>query len=115
LAGSIHDPDLSSQFRGSVADLVLLAHEGAVTSLCFSPDLSILASASPDGTIKLWSLKEGDLRIFLDHPGTDVTNLAISNDGRVMAAVWGKKVCVFGVYLRAGGSGLSVAQGSFPT
>ncbi|KAI6655939.1 Transcription initiation factor TFIID subunit 5-like isoform X1 [Oopsacas minuta] len=35
---------------------VLLGHTGPVFSTCFSPDSSLLISASEDGTVRLWSL-----------------------------------------------------------
>jgi WD40 repeat protein len=37
----------------------LRGHEGQIRSVAFTPDNQNLASASNDGTIKLWDLKTG--------------------------------------------------------
>ena len=41
-----------------IMDQVLSGHEGPVSSLCFSPTRSILASSSWDKTVKLWDVFE---------------------------------------------------------
>ena len=37
---------------------MLQGHGGQIRSICFSADPSLLASASEDGTIKLWEVKD---------------------------------------------------------
>jgi WD40 repeat protein len=41
------------------------AHERAITSISYSPDCSMLASGSGDGTVKLWDLT----RLLEEGPG----------------------------------------------
>jgi serine/threonine protein kinase/WD40 repeat protein len=64
----------------------LRAHEGEIGALAFHPSLPILASASSDGSIKLWN---HETRTLLDHfiglNGMPVT-LAFSPDGRLLFA-----------------------------
>lgn len=54
----------------------LQGHTGYVTDVAFSPDESLLASVSRDGTIKIWNLRNGlCVQTLLAGPAdTDVTN-----------------------------------------
>lgn len=64
----------------------LAGHAGAVRSLAFSPDGSLLASAGVDQIIRLWSTDSGNL--LLGHPGhnDEISSLAFLPDGRSIAS-----------------------------
>jgi WD40 repeat protein len=60
----------------------LQGHEGAVHSLAFSPDGSLLVSGSADGTVKLWRVADGsEVRTMRGHQGP-VHFVAFSADGK---------------------------------
>jgi serine/threonine protein kinase len=66
-------------------------HQGAITALAISPDSRLIASGSTDQTIRLWSLKTGELlhcwegraRFPQGHEGS-VTALVFSPNSRVL-------------------------------
>ena len=57
-------------------------HRGRITRLVYSPDGSRLASASRDGTIRIWGSESGQLAHVLVDPNTHVSDLAWSADGK---------------------------------
>jgi len=61
-------------------------HSSAVESVAFSPDNTLVASGSGDGTVKLWRVSDGVLiRTLVGH--TDlVYSVAFSPDGRMIAS-----------------------------
>ena len=64
-----------------------LRHGNEVLSLAFSPDGSKLASASRDGTVKVWDTQTGrELRCFTGH-GESVRAVAFSPDGKALSTV----------------------------
>ncbi len=68
------------------ADVVLqTGHSGPVTALAFSPAGDALASASDDGTVRLWNPATGRMRLRLDG-GSALRTLAFSPDGGALAA-----------------------------
>ncbi len=64
---------------------VVGSHTEAVYALAFAPDGRTLASASKDGTARLWDLAGGGEPITLGHVGSPVQSLAFSPDGRLLA------------------------------
>ncbi len=62
----------------------LFGHTGAVTGAAFSPDGSLLATASRDGTVRIWDPRDGtELRAIRE--GAPVTAVAFSPNGRQVA------------------------------
>jgi WD40 repeat protein len=64
---------------------ILRGHGDTITAVAFHPDGKTLASASNDGTIKLWDIVTGEVRLTLDAPVTTipmmVSVLAFTPDG----------------------------------
>lgn len=62
------------------------AHKGVVHGITWSPDGEILATASPDGTVKLWQ-PDGTSLKTLQLDGSAFWDVAFSPDGKALAAV----------------------------
>ena len=58
----------------------------------FRGDSNVLASASEDGTVKLWNPLNGDLLETHHEPTGAVTCLAFARDGQTLAAGFDKVV-----------------------
>ncbi|WRH65597.1 MAG: hypothetical protein RSE13_17380 [Planktothrix sp. GU0601_MAG3] len=57
-----------------------------MTSVVFSPDSQLIASASYDGTVKLWSRDDGTLLKTLVGHRDSVMGISFSPDGRVLVS-----------------------------
>ena len=78
--------------------VVLKGHEGAIRGIAFDPGGTHLASASDDGTVRLWNAATGRLERTLRGHGQSVTTVAYSPDGRrVVSAGADGTVRVWGV------------------
>jgi WD40 repeat protein len=67
----------------------LTGHHGLVVALAYSPDGRTLASASADGTARLWDLNTGKLTATLQSPAARAYCVAFSPDGKSVAVGYG--------------------------
>jgi hypothetical protein len=89
--------------------LTLEGHADHINALRFSPDDSLIATASHDGTLRLWQRATGAARHTLDAHGGPVWCAAFSPDGKLIASGTGDgKIRLWDV---ASGALLQVLQG----
>jgi len=72
------------QTRSTEVDDILRGHSGAVRRLSFSNEDDLLASASQDGTARIWRIGVGLIRILRGHTD-EVTSAAFSPSGDMIA------------------------------
>jgi eukaryotic-like serine/threonine-protein kinase len=70
--------------------LTLAGHTGGVTSVAYSPDGKMLASASIDTTVKVWDTATGQPLATLQGQPATVFCVAFSPDGKTLASAGGK-------------------------
>ncbi len=63
----------------------LISHQAGATAVVFSPNGQLIASASQEGTIKLWQ-SDGTLLATLEGHSSEIWGLAISPDGQTLAS-----------------------------
>ncbi len=74
----------------------LSGHSGPILSCAFSPDSSILATASADETIRIWDTSTFEIKGILVGHTADVKDIAFSPDGkRMLSASWDCSVRVW--------------------
>jgi WD40 repeat protein len=61
-------------------------HSAQVNAVAFSPDGQLLASASDDGTVKIWRVSDGALLDTLTGHYKEVTSVAFSHNGEMLAS-----------------------------
>ncbi|HUT95099.1 MAG TPA: WD40 repeat domain-containing protein [Thermoguttaceae bacterium] len=66
---------------------VLEGHDGPVESVAVGPDGLLVASASHDGTVKLWNPATGEVHGTLDGRAGPVLAVAFSPDGTMLASM----------------------------
>ncbi len=73
----------------ALALVLQTGHLGAIHSIAFSPDGKTILSAGNDRTVILWEAQTGEIKRRLEgHPGA-VSNLYLSRDGKMLAAISG--------------------------
>ncbi len=65
----------------------LEGHAGAVLGASFDPSRNEVATASFDGTVRIWSLENGTSRLTLPIASGAGSDVAYSPDGRYLAVV----------------------------
>lgn len=68
---------------------IFTGHTARVQDVAISPDASLIASASTDGTVILWDAATGEIILRLSGHSGDVDSIVFSPDGRYMVSTAG--------------------------
>ncbi|HRF93995.1 MAG TPA: hypothetical protein PLZ51_02310, partial [Aggregatilineales bacterium] len=61
---------------------ILIGHGADVTSIAYSPYGQFIASASGDGTVRIWDAQTGELSLILEIGDVWVRSVAYNANGR---------------------------------
>jgi serine/threonine protein kinase len=79
--GGIANDTMTSALHDLREVKTLLGHRGAVNEVCYSPDGELIASASDDKTVRVWSTRTGEQVYRLGGHGDAVLDARFSPDG----------------------------------
>jgi WD40 repeat protein len=85
LVAQIED-EFSPDDSSPIPLVTFLGHDGAITDLIYSPDGSLIATASKDGNIRIWGASDGSVIRTLSGHGGGVNSIAFSPDGAMLVS-----------------------------
>ena len=78
--------ELMMDVRSPSSQFAFNGHDGPITEVVYSPDGSLIATASLDGTIRFWDAADGSpIRTLTGHGG-GVNSIAFSPDGQLIVS-----------------------------
>ena len=93
--GYVNVADLSAPKPVDDEPVNYVGHIGRVSTLEFSPDGALLASAAEDGSIRIWDAADGTPRAFrIATQSNIIDRLRFSHSNRYLAALIGQRVLV---------------------
>lgn len=116
------DPELAQAIDDKLQKIILginernrlVGHEGEIRAVAYHPDGTQIASASLDGTVKLWAT-DGTLLQTLESNRRGVRAIAFSPTGDLLAAAGGGQVRLWDVKTGAERSAIAAHEGVITT